>query len=148
MQDVYRELIDALSETPQQLVALAPEAAGAPRSNEHWGLAEIVAHLVDVERVYRGRIQAILAREGAYLRRFDPDRAAREHDYASKDLHTVLDEFAHERGETLSLLMNLALKDWERTGIHDEFGEVSVEDLVERLVDHDAAHLRQARGES
>src|SRR5690606_25446033 len=124
MQDVYRELIDALSETPQQLVALAPEAEGAPRSNEHWGLAEIVARLGDVERLCRGRRQERLAREGASLRRFAPARAAREHDYACKHLHAGLGEFADERGETLSLLRNLALKDWERTGIHDEWGEV------------------------
>lgn len=145
MTDAYHELIDALSETPGRLNELLSgwEPSG-PRSNEAWGPAEVVAHLLDVERLYRGHMQEILRRpEGAVLRLFDEQRAAREHDYAATDLAATLGAFAAERGETMSLLMNLALKDWDRTGILDPEGELSVEDLAERLTDHDAEHLAQ-----
>lgn len=141
MLDSYYELIDALSETPRRLAALAPEPEGAPRAQEHGGLAAIVMHLIAVERVYRGRMQEILARDGAYLRSLEPDPAAAGE---TEDLRATLDELARERGKTMSLLMNLSLRDWERTGIHDEYGELSIEDLVERLVDHDAEHLAEA----
>lgn len=146
MLDAYRELIDELADGPQTYRDLVGDYQGTYRSNEDWGVVEVVAHLVDVERLYRGRIQAILEKgEGAYLRSFDPDKAARENDYASKDLAESLDEFARERGETVSLLMTLALKDWELTGVHDEFGILSIEDLVERLINHDALHIEQAK---
>lgn len=144
MIDAYHELIDALAQTPARLTeTLAGRVPTGARSNEDWGPAEVVAHLVDVERLYRGHMQEILRREGALLRRFDERRAAREHDYAATDLAASLEAFATERGETMSLLMNLALKDWERTGIHDTDGELSIEDLAERLVEHDDEHVAQ-----
>ena len=145
MTDVYHELIDALSETPGRLNQLLKDwTAAGPRSNEEWGPAEVVAHLLDVERLYRGHMQEILRRrEGAVLHQFDEQRTAREHDYAASDLALSLGEFAAERGETMSLLINLALKDWDRAGILDPEGQLSIEDLAERLVDHDAEHLAQ-----
>lgn len=146
MMDTYRELIDALSETPAELQeALAGYQPPAERSNESWGPIEYVAHLVDIEKLQRGRMQEILSREGAYLRSYDQERAAVEHDYASRSLDDALTQFATERGETMSLLMNLALKDWEKTGIHDERGELSIEDIAEILISHDAEHLADVR---
>lgn len=144
MTDAYHELIDALSETPRRLqTALVAYEPGA-RSTEVWGPAEILAHLVDVEKLQRGRIQTILgSREAPYLRAWNQEAAARERDYASADLQAALGEFARERGETISLLMNLAIKDWDRTGIHEELGEISVEDITERLMDHDAEHVAE-----
>lgn len=144
MHDVYRELIDTLSGTPQQLrEMLTDREITTPRSNETWGPPEVVAHLVDVEKLQRGRMQAILDKETPYLPKFDPNATARQHDYAASDLATSLEAFAQERGETLSLLMNLALKDWERTGVHDTFGIISIEDIAEQLIEHDGEHIRQ-----
>lgn len=144
MLDTYHELIDELSGTPSRLQALSSEATGtAPRSNEVWGVPEIIAHMVDIERVYRGRITEVLHQDSAYLKAADPDALAREHDYASREMAESLKEFGMERSETISLLLNLALKDWEKTGIHYKHGEVSVEDLVERLIDHDNGHMEQ-----
>jgi hypothetical protein len=39
------------------------------------------------------------------------------------------------------LLVNLALKDWDRTGVHDVLGEVSIEDLASELIDHDQKYM-------
>lgn len=144
MLDTYHELIDELSGMPGRLRAISSEAANAtPRSNEEWGVPEIIAHLVDIERVYRGRINEVLSQDSAYLKAADPNALAQAHDYASRDMAASIEEFSEERGETLSLLFNLALKDWEKTGIHYKHGEVSVEDLVERLIEHDTGHMEQ-----
>jgi hypothetical protein len=144
MMDSYHELIDALSGTPRRLQAVSSETAGkAPRSNEDWGVTEIVCHLTDYEKVYRGRIMTVLTQNSPYLRSVDFEEMARQHDYASRSLEEAVDEFGRERGETISVLLNLALKDWERTGIHDKFGEISIEELIERLVDHDAEYLER-----
>jgi hypothetical protein len=144
MIDSYHELIDALSGTPRRLQAVSSEAAaGTPRSNETWGITEIVCHLTDFEKVYRERIMAVLTQNAPYLRSVDFEEVARQHDYASRSLEEAVDEFGRERGETISVLLNLALKDWERTGIHDEFGEVSIEEMIERMVDHEEEHLGQ-----
>jgi hypothetical protein len=41
--------------------------------------------------------------------------------------------------------MGLSLRDWERTGIHDTRGELTIADVVEDIVDHDAEHVAQLR---
>lgn len=145
MIDSYHEVLETLSGTPSKIQDLI--SAGdvpPPDGSDEWSAVEIIAHLADVEKLYRGRMQEMLTkRTPPYLRNFDQEAAAREGDYASRDLRASLEDFANERAETISLLMNLALKDWEKTGIHDQMGEVSVEDLAERLIDHDEEHLAQ-----
>ncbi|HEX3722717.1 MAG TPA: DinB family protein, partial [Nitrolancea sp.] len=107
---------------------------------DNWGPARIMSHLIDVEKLYRGRMQLILTQETPYLKSANP---AADGDDSAHVFRPELEAFAMERGETISLLMNLALKQWERTGIHDEYGELSVEDIAERLIDHDNEHLAQ-----
>jgi hypothetical protein len=35
------------------------------------------------------------------------------------------------------------LRDWERTGIHDSRGEITIADVAETIIDHDAEHIVQ-----
>ncbi|MBX6343193.1 MAG: DinB family protein [Thermomicrobiaceae bacterium] len=142
--EVYRELIDTLAGTPQRLRELLAGQEGAgPRSLEAWGPLEVVVHLIDVERLQRGRMQRILEERTPYLRSWDQEAAARAHDYAAITLPEALETFTRERSDTVHFLITLAIKDWERTGIHDEYGELSIEDLAEKLISHDAEHLEQ-----
>ena len=148
MTDIYHELLEALSTTPIRIQELsegagATDGSGSPRAGGEWGPGAVVAHLADIERVMRGRIEEALTRESPYFRSVDQEKLAEEHDYAHKELRPALEDFAAERAETIQRLMNLPLKGWERTGIHEERGEISVEDIAELLVDHDAAHLQQ-----
>ena len=85
-------------------------------------------------------MQLILTQETPYLKSANPAAGS---DDSAREFRPELEAFAMERGETISLLMNLALKQWERTGIHDEYGEMSVEDIAERLIEHDNEHLAQ-----
>ena len=60
---------------------------------------------------------------------------------AAENLH----EFNTRRGETISLMMGLSLNDWDRTGVSDARGELSIEDVVEDIISHDTEHLDQLR---
>jgi len=142
MIDTFGEILDDLSRTTTRIQEMSEQYGDPPQTlpDGEWGPARIVAHLTDVEKLYRGRMQLILTRETPYLKSANP---AGETDDAPHELRPELEAFAMERGETISLLMNLALKDWERTGIHDRFGEVSVEDIAEQLIEHDNEHLAQ-----
>jgi hypothetical protein len=141
MTDAIGEMLDDLSHATTRIQEMSEQYGDNPPagSANDWGAARILRHMSEVEKLYRGRMQLILTRETPYLKAAnlaaDPGEAL--------EFRPELEAFAIERGETISLLMNLALKDWERTGIHDEHGELSVEDIAERLIDHDNAHLAQ-----
>ena len=144
MIDAVNELIDELSQTPETLKQrLADRNDIEPQTAENWGPIEIVAHMATTEQVQRNRMHAILTQHVPYLKDWDPIDAAREKDYSSMDMKTVLAEFVDQRGDTLVLLVNLALKDWDRTGMSDTLGEVSLEDLAGELIDNDQKYLAQ-----
>jgi hypothetical protein len=57
----------------------------------------------------------------------------------------LLDEMDVARGDLVSLLMNLNLKDWERAAIDEHEGEVTLAEEVERHVEFDETHRRRFR---
>jgi hypothetical protein len=142
MTDAYHELLDDLSHTTTRIQEMTEKYGDdvPVGTAEDWGPPQIVAHMIDVEKLYRGRIQLILAQQTPYLKSWNPEVGS---EGIAQKLRPELESLANERGETISLLMNLPLKGWERTGVHDEYGELSVEDIVERLITHDSEHLEQ-----
>jgi hypothetical protein len=142
MTDAYHELLDDLSHTTTRIQEMTEKYGNdvPVGSAEDWGPPQIVAHMIDVEKLYRGRIQKMLNEQTPYLRSWEPEVGP---EGIAGTLRPELEAFATERGETISLLMNLPLKGWERSGIHDEYGELTVEDIVERLINHDNDHLKQ-----
>jgi hypothetical protein len=142
--DSVNELIDELSQTPEILKErLAERDDIQPRSAEDWGPLEIVGHMATTEQIQRNRMQEILTKHVPYLKDWDPIEAAKQKDYSSLSMSEVLAEFVDQRGDTLVLLVNLALKDWDRTGMSDTMGEVSMEDLAGDLIDSDQKYLAE-----
>ncbi len=134
----YQELIDLLSETPRRLQSMLCDKETSGREGET-RLARIVAHLAAVEALMRQRILRMVAQDTPYFRAVDLTGTAE----AVSSLAEALERLGQERGDTLTTLMTLSLKDWERRAIHERLGEVTVEDLVEQLVEHDRVHLEQ-----
>jgi hypothetical protein len=142
--DAVNELIDELSDTPEVLKQkLSDRTDIQPQSAEDWGPVEILGHMATTEQIQRNRMHEILTKHVPYLKDWDPVEAAREKDYSSMGLDDVLAEFVDQRGDTLVLLVNLALKDWDRTGMSDTMGEVTIEDLAGDLIDHDQKYMAQ-----
>lgn len=144
MIDSVNELIDDLNQAPEILKQRLGERDDIePQSPEDWGPVEIVAHMAENERVQRNRMQEILTKHVPYLKDWDPAEASKKRDYSSMGMSDVVEDFVDQRGDTLVLLVNLALKDWDRTGMSDTMGEVSIEDLAGDLIDHDQQQLKR-----
>ncbi len=135
MLDAYRDLIDELLETPsvvRTLVAerdqLAPAAGG------------LIATLRDRDQTVLDRLQAMLRQPDARL-----DALAEPPPSEATDVEALLDSLDTARGELVSLLMNLTLKDWERTATHAIDGEIALAEEVERHVEFDERRLEAIR---
>jgi hypothetical protein len=137
----YRELLDLLTQTPTKLRDAA-NAAGDPPAGE-WGAAQVLAHMAESERLLLDRLNQLMNQPEPLLRA--PSREIQEYG-ASLMGGTIEDNLAafnSHRGEVVSLLMGLSLRDWERTGTHEKHGEVTIADVVENFIDHDTEHLEQ-----
>jgi hypothetical protein len=64
---------------------------------------------------------------------------------AAGDAETLLAAFDTARGDLVSLLMNLTLKDWEKTATHETEDVVTLAEEVERHVEFDEEHVARVR---
>jgi hypothetical protein len=132
------KLKEALKDVPRAVVTWTP----APGK---WSILEIVGHLRDMEsEAYLARYRRILSEETPSLPDADGDRLSLENDYGSKRLAGVLREWSRLRRESLRLLKKVKGAEWDRAGIHETAGRLTMTDLVRRhAVGNDLAHLGQ-----
>lgn len=134
MLDAYRDLIDELLGTPGILRDLVGDGSAASPD-----VVALIAELRDRDTAMLQRLQTMLSRSDALLKPIEP---AAPHD-AAADPGEVLAGFDRARGELVSLLMNLTLRDWERTAIDEHGAEVTLADEVERHVEFDEDHVQR-----
>lgn len=142
------ESIEILSRTPGLLDGwLRDLPAGWQMNNEGdntWSPYDIVGHFIHGE--ITDWIPRMLIILGNGDKHFEPfDRFAQEANSVGKTMNDLLDEFASLRSKNMDVLTQSALsdEDFGKQGIHPEFGEVTLENLLATWTVHDMAHLAQ-----
>ncbi len=141
--------VAVLERTPAVLRSLL---AGLPDGWTHtsegpntWSPFDVLAHLIDNEETnWMVRARIILA-QGAN-RRFEPlERVGHPGSGEEKDLEGLLDRFTQLRARNLSDVKSLHLGDAQLklTGVHPEFGSVTLAQLLSTWVVHDLGHIGQ-----
>ena len=129
MLDTYRDLIEELTGTPAALRRALDAGGGASAA-----AAGLIAELRDRDRAVYDRLQTMLRQRDPVLSPLPAPAGG------ATDAEAALEGFNAIRGELVSLLMNLTLRDWERTAIAETGDEVVLADEVERHVDFDEDH--------
>ncbi len=136
MLDAYRDLIDDLLDTPGAIRGMvdARESETPPEATR------LIAELRDRDRIVLSRAQTMTRQDNPYLPvlRLEPPAAG-------EPLPGLLEEMDTARGDLVSLLINLSLKDWVREATHEIDGEITLADEIERHVEFDEAQLKQLR---
>ena len=137
MLDAYRDLIDELLGTPTEIRALIDASAGSSTSPE---ARRLVAELRNRDRAVLERVRAMTREETPYLPALRLSSSA-----ADEDLSALLEEMEVARGDLVSLLINLSLKDWTRGAIDEAEGEITLADEIEHHVEFDERLRSQLR---
>src|SRR5437764_6030497 len=116
--------LEIQARTPKELERLI-EGASATRLRQRpapgkWSIAEILAHLADVEIVVSWRIRAILGAPGMPLQVMDQDAWVTAGHYDKRDPHKSIELFRVLRGANLALFKTLTPEQWKHHGIHSE----------------------------
>jgi hypothetical protein len=114
-------------------------------SREDWGPYHIIGHLIHGEVTDWIPRAEIILRQGKD-RTFEPfDRFAHFELSKGKSLNDLLREFEVKRHESIETLRSWDLRDEQLalSGIHPEFGEVTLSELIASWVAHDLTHIRQ-----
>jgi hypothetical protein len=114
-------------------------------TEDNWAPFDIVGHLIHGEVTDWIPRAEIILRQGDD-RTFIPfDRMAQFELSKGKSLADLLNEFEVKRRESLETLMSWGLSDEQLKlkGVHPEFGDVSLSELIAAWVAHDLTHIRQ-----
>ena len=141
--------IDILKRTPSVLHALLADlSTDWTTSNEGpdtWSPFDVVGHLIDGEETdWIVRAQIIVSQDGD--RRFKPYDRFRHLDLnRGRALLDLLTKFAELRQQNVATLQSWELEpdQLQLTGIHPEFGPVTLEQLLATWVAHDGTHIAQ-----
>jgi hypothetical protein len=141
------ELLTAMRAAPEILPVLVRGLDDAtlrrrPAPGE-WAIVEVLGHLGDTEERALGRTRRMLREESPLLAAYDQAALAEEHRYIELDATHAIERFAALRAEHLAELERLDEAHWQRVGIHEEEGPISVELHAAHLAAEDANHLAQ-----
>ena len=141
------ELLERLAATPGRIatatVGQHPEAlAGAP-SDDAWSAVTVLAHLRASDDILAPRLVAMLVRDEPALPAFDDRRWAEVMGYPDNDFQDLLAAFTFRRAELVRALRRVTSSAWERTGLHEVQGRITLVATLRHLVEHEAEHCTQ-----
>ena len=139
---------EVLRRTPQALGALlsglSDDWLDGDEGPGTWSSWQVVGHLAHIEEVdWIDRTRVIL--EHGTSRAFEPiDREAGFVRFHGWTMDRLLDRFAELRASNLATVHHLVTtKDLDRRGVHPDFGEVTLSQLLATWVVHDLNHHGQ-----
>lgn len=137
-------LIQALAATPRDLARslrhVAPEQAARRPAPDAWSVADVTAHLAEMEARFLGRLRQIIAEPNPHVAPLHPDEARHE---PARPLDELLRAFTESRAATLAFLEGLEQRQWGRPLVHPSLGPTRFREQVQALVGHDSDHLAQ-----
>ena len=141
--------IEILNTTPyvieSYLSKLSKDWIKGNEGNNTWSPYDVLGHLIFGEQTdWMIRVKTILSDSENKL--FEPfDRFAQLKDDQNKPIEDMILEFRNLRENNLNQLTSLNIKDKDlsRVGIHPEFGEVTLRQLLATWAVHDLGHIAQ-----
>jgi DinB superfamily len=110
---------------------------------DKWSVAEILAHLADVEIVIGWRMRSILGAPGTPVQAYDQNAWVTTGHYDKRDPRKSIELHRVVREANLALLKSISPNQWKQYGQHAERGQESVEHIVRMVAGHDVNHIRQ-----
>lgn len=112
-------------------------------SKIRWSIGEVLAHLTEVEQVFRERTRLMAQEEMPKIASYDQNAAYAAGKYSTEGGREQLKKFCHERDRSLSLLRYLPEASLGRAGQHSKIGRITISELMNEWAFHDLGHIKQ-----
>lgn len=113
-----------------------PVAPGA------WSIQQVVLHLLDSDLIAGERMKRIIAEDNPLILAYDETRFSQRLGYEHADGALAAEIFALHRAHMTALLRGLPAEAFERSGVHQERGRITLLDLVRTYAEHVPHHMR------
>ncbi len=139
------ELIESLASMPDRLEAAV--AALGPRESapgsDGWSARELTGHLCDAARMWGARMRLAAFEDRPQLESYDQDAFVRLSAYRYISAAELAHQFRVISEPTVVFLRQLQAGDWERVGVHDERGALTLREIVVIEAAHEREHVEQ-----
>lgn len=139
MNEVLRDFPDRLRRTVDDL---SDDQLARPEKEGKWSIAQVIAHLAHFELIIAVRLRTILAGDTPSLIALDQERWIRNV-YRGEPVSELIEQLALLRRMNLGLIERLREGEWNRAGIHPQYGHNTIRELVARFERHQEKHLAQ-----
>jgi uncharacterized damage-inducible protein DinB len=140
--------IDILAAVPAEagsaFAALDDESARRPL-DDGWTPLEILGHLKDAAAVYDERCRRVASEDNPYMLAYNQEEAVARAGYNSARPDELLSSIAASRAATIELLRSLDDSAFARPGVHEEEGPVTLQWLVDHMIEHETDHIADIR---
>ncbi|RIK71871.1 MAG: hypothetical protein DCC67_20055 [Planctomycetota bacterium] len=141
----YERLIDQYLAGPQMLreavAGLSPAELDARPIPGKWSTREVVCHIADFEPIYADRMKRVVAENKPTFFGGDPDVFAAGLAYGRRNVADELELVDVVRRTMSVILRGLRAEDFQRVGVHSEYGPLSLEELLRRITGHIPHHV-------
>jgi len=137
--------IEAYLAGPQLLrkavAGLSPEQLKARPVPGKWSTLEVVCHLTDFDPIYADRMKRVIADEKPTLLGADHEKFAAKLCYHDRDVNEEMALLENTRKQMARILRTLKPEDFERVGMHSEYGPKTLEQLLTTITNHVPHHV-------
>jgi hypothetical protein len=122
---------------------LTDEQLRAPLAPGEWSPAQVLAHLRAADDIQSIRAYMILARDEPPLPAFDERAWAEVAGYLTLHPRASLDIYFRRRVELAHTLRGTAPANFNRAGMHETLGRLTLQALLKNLASHEEEHVAQ-----
>jgi uncharacterized damage-inducible protein DinB len=137
---ILQHLTDNLKSTTKLLRSISDALLRHRYADGKWTIKEILAHLVDDERIYVYRALRFARNDSTELPGFEQDHYARYSGANDRTISDLLDEFAAVRQSTIAFFNSLDDAALMRAGVADG-NRASVRALAYHIAGHELRHV-------
>lgn len=136
------DAFEAGATIPARAIAgLTREQLNAIPIPDTWSIQQIVVHLWESDAAAVHRMRRIAAEDTPLIIAYDETALARSLFYEDEDLARICRMFEDGRRMTAALLRRLPDSSFERAGVHNQRGKVTLAQFVELYVGHLRGHM-------
>ncbi len=108
-----------------------------------WTVLEVLCHLRDFDLIFYERAKSVIEQDNPTFVPRDHEAMVIENNYNGQNLKQVLADLNTSRAQFIAFFESLTPEQWERAGIHPEYGDFPLTRSVLQVGTHDVNHIEQ-----
>jgi hypothetical protein len=128
----------------EHLLWIPPPEAGVGL----WSIQQVIIHLMDSDLIWTARLKQIVAEDNPHIVAYDESKFAEKLFCEQQSAVDAITIFTLNRRNFARVLRALPESAWDRTGRHQERGEIRLGaclEMMQQHLSHHAAFIRQKR---